>query len=173
MRQQRTPSELGFTRYDKARLHKAINKVNDKRTFLRLKAVLLIAQGMNISAVAKLLDKSFQSVYYWLAAYLKQHRVEALCDSSRSGRPLSAQHITDKRILRELRRNPLLLGYHTTVWTVALLAHHLSTRYKCDIRPFTLCRRMKAMGLRCKRPRYVYPEKDPHRAQKKGRLSES
>jgi len=168
MRQQRTPSELGFTRYDQARLHKAINQVSDKRTFIRLKAVLLVAQGMNISAVAKLLDKSFQMIYRWVAVYLQQHRAEALYDAPKSGRPLSAQGITDKRILRELGRNPLLLGYQTTVWTVALLAHHLSIRYKCEIRPFTLYRRMKAMGLRCKRPRYVYSEKDPHRTQKKG-----
>ena len=168
MRQQRTPSEFGFTHYDQARLHKAINKVSDKRIFVRLKAVLLVAQGMNISALAKLLDKSFQMIYCWVAAYLKQHRAEALYDAPRSGRPLNAPDITDKRILRELGRNPLLLGYQTTVWTVALLAHHLSTRYKCEIRPFTLYQRIKAMGLRCKRPRYLYSEKDPHRTQKKG-----
>jgi hypothetical protein len=30
---------------------------------------------------------------------------------------------------------------------------------------------MRRLGLRWKRPRYVYATKDPHRAQKKGRLS--
>jgi len=61
--QQRTPEELGFTRHDQVRLHKAINKVSDKRTLVRLKAVLLVAQGINVSAVAKLLDKSFQMIH--------------------------------------------------------------------------------------------------------------
>jgi hypothetical protein len=65
------------------------------------------------------------------------------------------------------------LGYHTTVWTVKVLAQHLSLSYGCEIRPFTLYRRMKAMGLRSKRPRYVYSEKDPNRTQKKGDLSKA
>lgn len=34
------------------------------------------------------------------------------------------------------------------------------------ISPRTLRRRMREIGLRCKRPRYFYEEKDPHRAQK-------
>ena len=54
-------------------------------------------------------------IYCWVAAYLKQHRAEALYDAPRSGRPLSDPDITDKRILRELGRNSLRLGYQTTV----------------------------------------------------------
>jgi len=69
-----------------------------------------------------------------------------------------------------LKRNPLQLGYHTTVWIVALLAQQLRLRYGFSIAPRTLRRRMKHIGLRYKRPRYVYQEKDPHRAQKKGAI---
>lgn len=166
-------STAEFDRFDVTRLQKALHKISDKRTFLRLHAVLLVAQGMGVEAVATIVDKTKRVIYYWIDAYLKTHRVQALFDAPRSGRPPTAQSITDKRILRELKRNPLLLGYNTTVWTVAILATHLSSRYACTIHPFTLYRRMKALGLRCKRPRYVYSEKDPNRAQKKGRLSES
>lgn len=173
MRIQKSPDEFGFDRYDKGRLQRALKKVTDKRTFLRLKAVLLFAKGMNIQAVANLLDKTVQIVYQWIGLYLKTHRPDALYDSPKTGRPLSAKEVSEKRILKELKRNPLNLGYNTTVWTVALLAKQLNARYKCDISPRTLYRRMKQIGLRCKRPRYVYSEKDPNRAQKKGRLSES
>ena len=168
MRKQRSPAEFGFDRYDKGRLERALQKVTDKRTFIRLKAVLLVAQEMTIRAVAKLFDKSKRAVYHWIETYLQNHQPSALYDAPRGGRPLSAQAITDQHILRELRRSPLLLGYNTTVWTVAVLARHLSVCYECEIRPRTLYRRMKQMGLRCKRPSYVYSEKDPHRAQKKG-----
>ncbi|MEI6950359.1 winged helix-turn-helix domain-containing protein [Paraflavisolibacter sp. H34] len=173
MRTQKSPAEFGFDRYDKGRLKNAMKKVCDKRTYLRLQAVSLVAQGMSINEVSRIVNKSLQIIYVWITAFLKQHRVEALFDASKSGRPLSAPGITDKRILRELRLNPLKLGYYTTTWTVALLANHLSNRYGTPISPFTLYRRMKKMGLRCKRPRYVYSEKEPNRAQKKGRLSES
>jgi transposase len=168
MRVQKSPEAFGFDCYDKRRLQRALLKATDTRIYIRLKAVFLVAAGMSISSVAKLFAKSKRIVYYWMTTYLKQHQCAALHEGARAGRPLSAPAITDKRILRELKRNPLKLGYRTTVWTVALLAKHLSVRYRCKIHPFTLYRRMKQMELRCKRPRYVYEEKDPNRAQKKG-----
>lgn len=173
MRKQKSSSAFGFDHYDKGRLHRALSKAKDTRIYIRLKAVLLVAQGESISKVAKLFDKSKRVVYYWMTSYLKGHHPEALIDACRSGRPLSAQRITDKRILTALKHNPLKLGYNTTVWTVALLASYLTKRYQCPIRPFTLYRRMKQIGLRCKRPRYYYSEKDPNRTQKKGPLSVS
>ena len=135
---------------------------------MRLTAVLLGAQGRSISQTAAILDKSVQIIYRWIKAYLVSHDVKALADGARTGRPRIAPQITDRRILRELRRNPLKLGYRSTVWTVRLLALHLSQRYACQISPCTLYRRMIQLGLRCKRPRYIYSEKDPQRAQKKG-----
>jgi transposase len=122
--------------------------------------------------VAEISGVSEKAVYAWIDRYLAKHQIEALEDVPRSGRPLIAQKITAARIVRELRPSPLHLGYRTTVWTVGLLAQHLSQRYQCAISPFTLRRRMKSLGLSCKRPRYFYEEKDPHRTKKKGLLSE-
>jgi transposase len=171
MRTAKSPAELGFNRDDEPRLKKALKRVADKRTFQRVQAVRLVAQGRAISEVAEMVGVSVQTVYNWVNYYLDRHRVAALEDAPRSGRPRVVKRITAARILRELRRNPLRLGYRTTVWTVKLLAAHLSRLYQCAISPHTLRRRMKAIGLRCKRPRYYYEEKDPHRAQKKGLLS--
>jgi transposase len=84
----------------------------------------------------------------------------------------TAAQITKAHILRELARNPLKLGYNTTIWTVPLLASHLSERFDAQITPRTLRRKMKEVGLRWKRPRYVYVTKDPNRDQKKGRSSD-
>lgn len=173
MRIQKCPAAFGFGRYDKGRLQRVLAVVSDKRTFLRLKAVLLVAEGMAIAAVAKLLSRSVQIIYRWINIYLSHHRPSDLFDGFRSGRPLAAHAITHKRILETLGHNPLHLGYQTTTWTVELLAVHLNSCYGSDITPRTLRRRMKEAGLHFKRPRYVYSEKDPNRAQKKGRLSES
>ena len=173
MRKQKSAQAFGFDRYDRGRLSRALTKAKDTRIYVRLKSVLLVAEGQQVSQVANFFGKSRRIVYHWITTYLKDHRPQSLFEGQRSGRPLSAQPITDSRILKELKRNPLNLGYPATGWTVDLLAHHLSIRYGCDIGPFTLYRRMKAMGLRSKRPRYVYSEKDPNRAQKKGLSSES
>ena len=171
MRISKSPAELGFNRYDEPRLKRAVKNAKDKRTFQRVQAVLLVAQGHPLSEVAEISGVSVPTVYNWLHRYLDQHQIAALYDAPRSGRPQVAKRITKARILRELGRHPLRLGYRTTVWTVKLLAQHLGQLYQCVLSTHTLRRRMKEIGLRCKRPRYVYEEKDPHRAQKKGLLS--
>lgn len=173
MRKQKRATTFGFDRYDKGRLSRALAKATDARVYVRLKAVLLVLEGIPVREVATFFNKGRRTVYYWITTFLKDHQARSLEESPRSGRPLAVPSITDKRIVGELQRNPIKLGYPTTVWTVKLLARHLSLRYGCDIRPFTLYRRMKQIGLRCKRPRYIYEEKDPHRAQKKGQSSEN
>jgi transposase len=173
MRMQKSPEGYGFDRYDKGRLERALEKAPDKRAFQRIQSVLLLAEGMNVHSVAKIARRSVRVIYKWARLYLKHHRAGALQDAPRSGRPTAAPEITDKRILKELARNPLNLGYNTTVWTVPLLVRHLSALYKCKISPVTLYRRMRQIGLRSKRPKYIYSEKDPNRAQKKGPSSES
>lgn len=126
---------------------------------------------MDIHTVARIAFGSVRVVYKWIRLYLREHQPLSLFDAPRTGRPVAAPQLTAEQILQALKSNPLDLGYNTTVWTVESLAAHLTERYNCQLSPFTLYRRMKEMGLRSKRPRYVYAEKDPNRAQKKGRLS--
>lgn len=162
-----------FDCYDLLRLSKALKQVKDKRSYVRLRAVLLVAQGHELPSVCTLLECSRATLYRWVGRYLKAHDPADLFDAPRQGRPRSAEAITDRRILKELQRSPLQLGYGLTTWTVAALAQHLTQRYRCAITPATLYRRMKAIGLEYKRPKYFYEEKALHRAQKKGLSSES
>jgi transposase len=173
MRKQRSPSELGFDRYDKRRLLRAVKAAKEKRLYIRLQAVLLVLEGMDIQKVAQLYLVSKRIVYSWLKVYLQHHQPSSLLDAPKSGRPPVAPAITPKRILQVLHQNPFSLGYRYNVWTVALLAQHLNGLYGCTISRYTLYRRMKAMGLECKRPRYIYEEKEVNRIQKKGRSHES
>jgi transposase len=168
MRRARTPDELGFDRYDRQRLARALARAADVRLFRRLQAVLLVARGLPVPEVAGITGAKPDAVYRWTRTYLRAHEPDCLRDTPRSGRPRTAGRITDARIVREFRRDPLRLGYNTTGWTVALLAEHLGRKYACPISARTLRRRMRDLGLRWKRPRYVYADKDPHRAQKKG-----
>ncbi|MBE7172940.1 MAG: winged helix-turn-helix domain-containing protein [Williamsia sp.] len=168
MRTPKTPEEFRFNRFDKQRFERALQKASDKRAFQRIQAVQLFAQGMDIHAVARIACSSVRIVYKWIRLYLKDHQTNVLHDAPRTGRPVVAPKITAKQILKELEHNPLDLGYNTRVWTAKLLASHLGECFVCKISSLTMYRRMKQIGLRCKRPRYVYSEKDPNRAQKKG-----
>ena len=171
MRQAKSPAELGFTGHDRRRLRKALRGCKEVRAYRRIQGVLLVAEGRPATAVATITAASVRTVYQWVAWYLREHRVEILRDMPKPGRSRAAEAITGERIERELKRDPLKLGYSTTVWTVALLATHLGKRYDCAITERTLRRRMKGLDLRWKRSRYVFSEKDPHRTQKKGLLS--
>jgi transposase len=139
--------------------------------YRRVQAVLALAQGLTARQAAGLVAASSQAVRQWAHRYLRHHRVQDLQDAPRSGRPGTCRQISDRRIVREFERDPLKLGYASTVWTVPLLAGHLRRTFGCALSARTLRRRMKAMGLVWKRPRYVYSQKDPHRAAKKGALS--
>lgn len=137
------------------------------RVFRRAQALLLVAEGRTLAEAAHVTGMSRPAVYRWLERYLGARRVEALRDAPRRGRPPAAACISAEHIFQELCCPPSDWGYSTHTWTVALLAAHLERRYGCSIHPDTLRRRMRAMGLRWKRPRYVYSEKAPHLPQKK------
>lgn len=160
----------GLDGYDKRKLRSALPQVKAPRHLRRLQALLLLAAGRSLRTICLATHLTRQSVYNALHRYCRCHRVEDLADLPRSGRPRSAAGITDRHILAALQRDPRSVGFNATTWTVALLARHLSHRHGQSIYPRTLRRRMHAMGLRWKRPRYVYHLKDPHKAQKKGAL---
>jgi transposase len=153
---------------DRRRLDHALDHCEDARTYRRLQAVCLLAKGHSIREVAALSRCPRRSLYRWLGRYRRTGRPEALQDASRSGRPRQAPILTRGRIVAELKHKPWLLGYSTTVWTVALLARQLSQRYDCQITPWTLRRRLRQCRLRWKRPRHIFCRQEPHVAQKKG-----
>jgi transposase len=169
MRIARTAAALGFRGSDRHHLAQALKHVTMVRAYKRLQAVRLIAAGRAVKEVAQIVGVSEQTIYHWVNCYLHEHAAAALFDEPRAGRPPVASGITAARIKREFGRDPLRLGYQATVWTVPLLTAHLSRRYRCQLSPDTLRRRMRQLGLRWKRPRYIYAEKEPHLPQKKGR----
>ncbi len=169
MRIARTAAALGFRGSDRQHLAHALKHVTMVRAYKRLQAVRLIAAGRAVKDVAPIVGVSDQTIYNWVNCYLQEHAAEALFDEPRAGRPPVAPDITAARIKREFGRDPLRVGYRATVWTVPLFTAHLSRR--CRLSPDTLRRRMRQLGLRWKRPRYVYAEKEPHLPQKKRRWS--
>jgi transposase len=167
MRKSQSPSARGFTAHDRQRLARALTQTGEARVFRRLQAVRLIAEGRAVQETAQITGLSLQSVYNMVQRYLRSHQVQSLYDRPHPGRPPAAPQLTASEVVQALRQSPLALGYRTNVWTVQTLALHLSRHYQCAISPWTLRRRMKSLGLVCKRPRYFYSEKHPHRAQKK------
>ena len=173
MQKANAPTQRSFTARDRQKLAQAMQEAQTARLFRRLQAVLLVAQGCALPEVTRITGLARSSVYYWVQQYRQTHQLASLWDRARSGRPPVATTVSEQQLRQALANSPRAFGCSTNVWTVALLAGHLKQQYDCDISPRTLRRRMHALGLRCKRPRYIYAAKEPHLAQKKGRLCAS
>ena len=157
-----------FTRADRRRLTRALRAATLARVYRRLEAVLLVAEGCPVSEAARRVRVQRTSVQRWVARYLAVRDPGALADQPRTGRPRVVGGLTARRLAATLARDPRAAGYRATTWTVPLLASHLRERYGCAVSPRTLRRRLRALGFRWKRPRYVYTGRATHLAQKKG-----
>jgi transposase len=163
-----TRGRFGLSGHDRRKRKVAVRAVRDARHLRRVQAVLLLAQGRPMKLVCGTTGLSRQSVYNAVRRYRRRRRPAELADRPRAGRPRAARAIGSRQILVALRVDPRDAGFNATAWTVPLLARHLSARHRVPIAPRTLRRRMHEAGLRWKRPRYVYHQRDPHAAQKKG-----
>ncbi len=159
-----------LTRRDAETLQVFLKQITDKRTYVRGLTLCLLAEGYTIRWVTENLNVNRREVYRWLHTYLNGRDPYSLHDRPRSGRPRVAPELTDKRILSALAKDPRKQGFLHNAWTVATLAQYLNDRYGTQVSAATLRRRMHAIGLRYKLPKYVYEEKEPNRAQKKGLL---
>jgi transposase len=159
---------LSLTLPEHRRLERLLHEARDVRLYRRLLSLKLLDGGASPAAVARLCGFSRPTLYLWLKRFLVGRRFESLVDHPREGRPRTAPRLSSSLLRRLIRQNPGDLGYSTTGWTVALLAHHLQRQHHIQVSTRTLRRRMHECRLRWKRPRYVYATKAPHMAQKKG-----
>jgi transposase len=105
--------------------------------------VLLAGEGHPAREVAAIVGASRRSVQYWCAAYAR-HRQKppalALEEKPRLGRTPLFPALDRERLLSEVAKEPLALGYAATNWTVPLLAGHLQRRCGLAVNPHTLRR---------------------------------
>ncbi len=161
----------GLDGHDRRKLRAAVRAVTGARHLRRVQAVLLFCQRRPLTLICAATGLTRQSVYNAVRRYRRRHRPADLADRPRSGRPRVAGAVGERSIRAALAVDPRSAGFNATTWTCALLARYLSARLGVPIGPRTLRRRMHAAGLRWKRPRYVFHQRDPHGPQKKGASS--
>jgi transposase len=156
---------------DRRRLLRALDGVDDVRLYKRLQALVEIADGDSITAVARRLRVERSTVHRWIQRYRVERQPQRLRDAARSGRPRSAPQLTDARLKQLLTSDPCTCGYDANAWTAPLLAAHLRDQ-GIALSERTLRRRIRAARFRWKRPRYVYSERADHVGAKKGGSSD-
>src|SRR4051812_14820480 len=158
-----------FSGHDRRRLTKAMSSASELRLFQRAQAVLRVAEGYTVAEAAHFAGVDRASVYRWTQRYWAARNPQDLADAPRSGRPRLAPLLTEQQLAQILAHDPRQDGYQATSWTVPLLVTHLRQHYQCSLSEDTLRRRLHEYEYRWKRPRYVFHQRDPHVAQKKGR----
>lgn len=165
--------ELTLTAAEHGRLQAAMKQATSARLYRRLQAVVLAGEGISAARIAAVTGASVRSVQYWCASWRRskahRHPQKAMEEKPRLGRRPTLPALDHPRLLAEMAKEPLALGYAAANWTVPLLAAHLRQRCRLPISARTLRRRLHAAGLRWKRPRFVFAAPEAHVAQKKGR----
>lgn len=146
---------LTLTTWQRRRLERQLRDTHDARVYRRTLAVLEVARGESVPAVARRLRVTPRVVYYWVEAYTRGRDPDALRDRSLSGRPGLLTREDRLRLLELLRRSPQDLGYFATEWTVPLLQEHLARYFGRHLSEDTLHRDLHRLDYAWKRPRYI------------------
>ena len=146
----------------------ALAATRDRRLWVRLRAVLLTADGVPSPEVCRDLGLGRSTLFAWLAAWRATRAPAALADAPRSGQPPVLKAADRARLEQLLGEAPERYGYKAVGWTVPLLAVHFAEVEGVPVSETTLRRVLHALGYRWKRPRYVLARRDPERAGKKG-----
>lgn len=161
-------SRFAFTGGDRQRLAAALSQATEVRYFRRLQAVLQVAEGVSVSAVAQRAKVDRSTVHRWIQTYGQTCQPVSLAEASRAGRPREASDLDEELLAELLVRDPRSLGYRATSWTAPLLRRHLEEECGCPVSERTLRRRLHEYGWNWKRLRYVYGQRASHISQKKG-----
>ena len=156
---------LTLTGRQRRQLEGQLRAADEVPLYRRTLALLEVARGRSVAAVARALGVTRQSVYNWVAAYAAGHDPLALADADRSGRP-SVWSDELRAALRDgLVQPPDRLGYPAVGWTVPLLREHLQRWSGQRPSDRTVRRELHRLGYVWKRFRYVL-DPDPEREKK-------
>jgi transposase len=123
----------------------------------RAQALLWLADGEPVEQVAELLRVSRQTVYNWTERFRQREGLDLrvrLLDAPRSGRPPTALGIIDPLIEAVIDKDPRTLGYHSTVWTAALLMQQLKRVHGIEVSRKSISAALVRLDIRWKRPRH-------------------
>ena len=117
----------------------------------RMQAARLLEKGYSQSEVARRVGAHRQSVGQW-AAELKEKGRTGLKKAGRAGRKPRLSERNRQRIVEGLKRGPEVLGYGTSLWTSARVAHLIEKICGVEYHPGHAWRILRQLGWSCQRP---------------------
>ena len=147
------------------RLERQVHKSRDALLVRRILAVLYLADGQSVSAVARRLAAARSSVGRWRALW--QSYGEAGLAPCRGGRPVRTMTAPVLTALRKLvDTSPRQLGYLRSRWSTELLAQAVNQRLDTAIHASTVRRWLLRLGFGYRRACPTLHKRDPHKDKK-------
>jgi transposase len=162
---------ISLTERQRAELEGAAVHTPAIKQCCRAQALLWLAEGESIEAVADLLHVSRQTVSNWVNRFQERDGLDLgarLSDASRPGRPRTGGGVIDPLIAEVIDADPRLLGYRSTVWTAPLLSRYLRENHQIAVCDRTVSRAFARLGIRWKRPRHQLARRPDTWRQSKG-----
>ena len=152
-------------RPQRRRLLRVVRKPSDREHARRALAILQLAEGVTVTAVAERLCAARSTVQRWREAFLC-YGEEGLKSRPR-GRAVST--VTDavvKLVMVLLGKKPQAFGYLSSRWTSELLAMVTHERLGVKVHSSTIRRLLPRLGMRWRRARPTLCIKDPRKAER-------
>ena len=164
--------EFSLTARDRAALETLVSGTKDVRQLKRAQALLVLADGASVSAVARSLCVARNTIYNWIARFAERSGTiaERLTDVPRCGRPDDLMQTLLERLPVLMAQKPTDHGYRHAEWTVDLLCGHLAAEH-IEASGGTMRRALHELGYRWKRPRFVPRRRASNWRQSKGGCS--
>ncbi len=125
----------------------------DPRVRRRAHALLLLAEGHAVAAVARRFATAPHRVRAWRARFLAKGR-QGLADKPRTGRPPKLDATAMAFLEEALDAGPQAYGLPVTVWSIRDLREVLAARLGIRVCPATVHRAVQRLGYRYRRPRH-------------------
>jgi transposase len=163
-------SPFPLTRAERDSLERLVATTDQGRLLRRAEALLWLAEQESITAIARRLRVSRQTIYHW-ATHFRQRSgsvTERLTDAAHTGRPARLAGRIDPIIDELIDQDPRDYGYAATVWTAPLLRRYLEAEHGVTASEQSVRLAIDRLGLRWKRPRYQLSRRSPTWRQAKG-----
>ena len=154
------PSDLGAHR---EALRHLIRTDPDPRVRRRAHALLLLAEGHSVAAVARLFATAPHRVRAWRSRFLAGGR-PVLADQPRTGRPPKLDAAALAFLGEALEAGPQAYGLPVTVWSIRDLREVLAQRLGVRVCAATVHRAVRRLGYRYRRPRHDLKHRQDHEA---------
>ena len=143
-------------------LQDEIRRSEDSRYDHRLHAILLVAQGMTVPEVARLLGDAPRTVEYWIDSF-EREGLTGLTEGEREGRPPRLREKQLAEVGRALRSTPAGVGLRGHIGDGKTLAAFIASRFHVNLGVRQCQRIFRNLGFRLRKPRPLIAKADPDR----------